>query len=26
MIKFLPKKWSEKKSSLGVMTIVATPT
>ena len=25
MIKFLPKKWSEKKSSLGVMTIVATP-
>ena len=25
MIKFLPKKWTEKKSSLGVMTIVATP-
>ena len=25
MIKFLPKKWTEKKSSSGVMTIVATP-
>jgi 2-polyprenyl-3-methyl-5-hydroxy-6-metoxy-1,4-benzoquinol methylase len=25
MIKFLPKKWTEKKSSLGVMTIVAIP-
>lgn len=25
MIKFLPKKWTEKKSSLGVMTIIATP-
>jgi 2-polyprenyl-3-methyl-5-hydroxy-6-metoxy-1,4-benzoquinol methylase len=25
MIAFLPKKWKEKKSSLGVMTIIATP-
>ena len=25
MVKFMPKKWMEKKSSLGIMTIIATP-
>jgi hypothetical protein len=25
MVQFKPKKWIEKKSSLGVMTIIATP-
>jgi hypothetical protein len=25
MMKFMPKKWTEKKSSLGIMTIIATP-
>ena len=25
MIKFFPEKWTEKKSSLGIMTIVAKP-
>jgi hypothetical protein len=25
MIQFMPKKWMEKKSSLGIMTIIATP-
>ncbi|MCL6461058.1 MAG: class I SAM-dependent methyltransferase [Flavobacterium micromati] len=25
MVKFLPKKWKEKKSSLGIMTVIATP-
>lgn len=25
MLQFLPKKWTEKKSSLGVMTVIATP-
>jgi hypothetical protein len=25
MILFMPKKWKEKKSSLGIMTVIATP-
>ena len=25
MLRFLPKKWNEKNSSLGIMTVIATP-
>jgi len=25
MVLFMPKKWKEKKSSLGIMTVIATP-
>jgi hypothetical protein len=25
MVQFLPKKWMQKKSSLGIMTVIATP-
>jgi len=26
MIEFMPKKWNQKNNSLGIMTVIATPT